>query len=101
MCVEQESKCLYEWFVCGRDGEWKSIFPSSLATYAGIKYAAEHNCPRFDMMGAGTPDEAYGVRDFKARFGGKEVEHGRFLCIIKPLLYGIGVWGVRILKKLK
>ena len=101
VCVEQESKCLYEWFVCGRDGEWKSIFPSSLATYAGIKYAAEHNCPRFDMMGAGTPDEAYGVRDFKARFGGKEVEHGRFLCIIKPLLYGIGVWGVRILKKLK
>ena len=101
VCVEQESTCLYEWFVCGRDGEWKSIFPSSLATYAGIKYAAEHNCPRFDMMGAGTPDEAYGVRDFKARFGGKEVEHGRFLCIIKPLLYGIGVWGVRILKKLK
>ena len=92
---------VYEWFVCGRDGEWKSIFPSSLATYAGIKYAAEHNCPRFDMMGAGTPDEAYGVRDFKARFGGKEVEHGRFLCVTKPVLYRMGVLGVKILKKLK
>ena len=92
---------VYEWFVCGRDGEWKSIFPSSLATYAGIKYAAEHSCPRFDMMGAGTPDEAYGVRDFKARFGGKEVEHGRFLCITKPLLYKIGVLGVKILKAIK
>lgn len=101
VCVEQEGKCVYEWFVCGRDGEWKSIFPSSLATYAGIKYAAEHNCPRFDMMGAGTPDEAYGVRDFKARFGGKEVEHGRFLCITKPLLYKIGVLGVKILKSIK
>ena len=101
ICVAQEGKCLYEWFVCGRDGEWKSIFPSSLATYAGIKYAAEHNCPRFDMMGAGTPDEAYGVRDFKARFGGEEVEHGRFLCITKPLLYKIGVLGVKILKKKK
>jgi hypothetical protein len=92
---------VYEWFVCGRDGEWKSIFPSSLATYAGIKYAAEHGCARFDMMGAGTPNEAYGVRDFKARFGGKEVEHGRFLCITKPLLYRLGVLGVKILKKLK
>lgn len=101
VCVEQEGKCLYEWFVCGRDGEWKSIFPSSLATYAGIKYAAEHGMSRFDMMGAGTPNEAYGVRDFKARFGGKEVEHGRFLCITKPLLYKIGVLGVKILKKLK
>ena len=92
---------VYEWFVCGRDGEWKSIFPSSLATYAGIKYAAEHGCARFDMMGAGKPDEAYGVRDFKARFGGKEVEHGRFLCITKPVLYQIGVLGVKILKSIK
>ena len=101
VCVAQEGKCLYEWFVCGRDGEWKSIFPSSLATYASIMYAAEHGMSRFDMMGAGTPNEAYGVRDFKARFGGKEVEHGRFLCITKPLLYKIGVLGVKILKKLK
>lgn len=101
VCVEQEGKCLYEWFACGRDGEWKTIFPSTLATYSGIRYAAEHNCPRFDMMGAGKPDEAYGVRDFKAKFGGKEVEHGRFLCITKPLLYRIGVLGVNLLKKLK
>ena len=101
VCVAQEGKCLYEWFVCGRDGEWKSIFPSSLATYAGIMYAAEHGMSRFDMMGAGTPNEAYGVRDFKARFGGKEVEHGRFLCITKPLLYKIGVLGVKILKSIK
>ena len=101
VCVEQEGKCLYEWFACGRDGEWKTIFPSTLATYSGIRYAAEHGCARFDMMGAGKPDEAYGVRDFKAKFGGKEVEHGRFLCITKPLLYKIGVLGVKILKTLK
>ena len=101
VCVEQENKCVYEWFACGRDGEWKTIFPSTLATYSGIRYAAEHNCPRFDMMGAGKPDEAYGVRDFKAKFGGKEVEHGRFLCVTKPLLYNIGVLGVKMLKRLK
>ena len=63
--------------------------------------AAEHNMPRFDMMGAGKPDEAYGVRDFKAKFGGKEVEHGRWLAITKPLLYRIGVLGVKILKRFK
>ena len=99
VCVEQEGKCLYEWFACGLDGEWKTIFPSTLATYSGIRYAAEHNCPRFDMMGAGKPDEAYGVRDFKAKFGGAEVEHGRFLCVTKPLLYQIGKLGVAILKR--
>lgn len=101
VCVEQANKCIYEWFVCGEDGVYPHVFPSSYATYAGIKYAAEHGCARFDMMGAGKPDEAYGVRDFKAKFGGKEVEHGRFLCITKPLLYQIGKLGVAILKRRK
>ena len=99
VCVAQEGKCLYEWFACGEDGVYPHVFPSCYATYAGIRYAAEHNMPRFDMMGAGKPDEAYGVRDFKAKFGGKEVEHGRFLCVTKPLLYKIGVLGVKILKR--
>ena len=101
ICVAQQGKCLYEWFACGEDGVYPHVFPSCYATYAGIKYAAEYGMPRFDMMGAGKPDEAYGVRDFKAKFGGKEVEHGRFLCITKPLLYKIGALGVKILKKMK
>lgn len=99
VCVVLPNKCIYEWFVCGRDGDWKSIFPSSLATYAGIRYAAEHGCSRFDMMGAGKPNETYGVRDFKARFGGELVEHGRYLCVRKPLLYWIGKIGVQWLKR--
>ena len=101
VCVAQEGKCLYEWFACGEDGVYPHVFPSCYATYAGIRYAAEHGMPRFDMMGAGKPDEAYGVREFKAKFGGKEVEHGRFVCITKPLLYKIGVFGVKLLKKRK
>ena len=89
-CVGMPDTSVYEWFVCGKDGQYKNIYPSALATYAGLKYAAEHNYPRFDLMGAGKPDEAYGVRDFKARFGGKEVENGRFLYINKRRLYCIG-----------
>ena len=62
-------------------------------------YVVVHGCNRFDMMGAGKPDEAYGVRDFKARFGGEQVEYGRFLYIRKSLLYWIGKLGVKFLKK--
>lgn len=97
VCVAQEGRCLYEWFVAGRDGEWKSIFPSSVATYAGIRNAAENGMLRFDMMGAGKPGDAYGVRDFKARFGGELVEHGRYKCICKPLRYKCGELGVKLL----
>ncbi len=101
VCVALDGKCLYEWFACGEDGVYPHVFPSCFATYSGIRYAAEHHLPRFDMMGAGKPDEAYGVRDFKAKFGGEMVEHGRYLYIVEPMLYHIGTIGVKILKKLK
>ena len=99
VCVVLPNRAVYEWFVCGVDGVYEHIFPSSYATYLGIRYAAENGCQIFDMMGAGKPEEAYGVRDFKARFGGEQVEHGRFLCVRKPLLYWLGKLGVKLLKK--
>ena len=93
---------VYEWFACGENGIGKSIFPSTLSTYAGISYAAGQGYKRFDMMGAGAPgDGGYGVRDFKAKFGGKLVEYGRFKCVLNPLLYRIGMLGVKILKGIK
>ena len=99
VCMILPGKALYEWFACGIDGVYPHIYPSTYATYLGIKYAAENGCKIFDMMGAGKPDEAYGVRDFKAKFGGEMVEHGRYLCIRKPLLYNLGKLGVKLLKK--
>ena len=51
------------------------------------------------MMGAGKPDDDYVVRDFKAKFGGQLVEHGRFLHVLNPLFYNIGKIGVKLLKK--
>ena len=99
VCVELPNRALYEWFACGEDGVYDHIYPSCYATYLGIKYAAESGCQIFDMMGAGKPEEADGVRDFKAKFGGELVEHGRFLCVRKPLLYWIGKTGVKLLKR--
>ena len=92
---------VYEWFECGMNAQYKEQYPSVCATYAGMCYAAENGMARYDMMGAGEPGVPYGVRDFKAEFGGKMVEHGRFEYICKPLLYKIGTIVVGILKKLK
>lgn len=101
VCVGLQGKALYEMYACGKDGVHKTIFPSELATFAGLQYAVDHGCPCFDMMGAGRPDDGgYGVRDFKLKFGGKLVEHGRYKYISNPLLYKIGTIGVKLLKKL-
>ena len=92
---------LYEMYACGEDGVHKTIFPSEVATFSGLQYAAENGYPEFDMMGAGKPDDGgYGVRDFKLKFGGELLELGRYNYVSKPLLFQIGKLGVKILKKL-
>lgn len=99
VCVGLPDGSLYEWFACGKDGVYKNIHASTLATFAGIEYAYTHGFPIFDMMGAGKPDKDYGVREFKSKFGGEFVENGRFIFIQKPLLFRIGKLGVKLIKK--
>ena len=99
MCPILKSKAIYEWYVCGLDEDYRELYPSVVATHAAIEYAKQNAIPLFDFMGAGEPDIPYGVRDFKAEFGGELVEHGRFLCVRKPLLYKIGKLGVKYLKR--
>ena len=101
MCPIFAGKAIYEWYVCGLDEEYKEQYPSVMATYAAIEYARQNGLPVFDFMGAGVPDKTYGVRDFKMEFGGEVVEYGRYLHIRKPLMYKIGKWGVKMLKKIK
>ena len=105
VCAVLPDRIIYEWFVCGLDGETKNVYPSTLATWAAIEFASTNGYGCFDMMGAGKPDAGYGVREFKSKFGGKLVENGRFLRISNPFLYRIGKMAVSIMrsnhKKLK
>ncbi|MBR5327701.1 MAG: GNAT family N-acetyltransferase [Paludibacteraceae bacterium] len=98
-CVCLPGKAVYEWYACGLDNCRDDIRPLSVAIWGEMQYAAENGYPLFDFMGAGTSDQPYGVRDFKAEFGGELVENGRFLCVRKPLLYWIGKMGVKWLKR--
>ena len=92
---------IFEWYICGLDGEFKNIYPSVLATWAPIQYALNNNLKYFDFFGAGAPNRDYGVREFKSKFGGDLVENGRFEKIHKPLYYKIGQVGLKILGWIK
>ena len=98
MCPLLEGKALYEFYICGLDELYPELYPSVMATWYAMEYASENDIPVFDFMGAGKPGEQYGVRDFKERFGGEKVEFGRFVRINKPLLYGIGKSGLKVIK---
>ncbi len=99
LMFETDEECVYEWYVCGLDTTYERQYPSVIATYAGMEYANAQGKRRCDLMGAGEPGVPYGVRDFKAEFGGELVEHGRWLYVVKPWLYKMGELGVRWLRR--
>ena len=101
MCPIYPNKTIYEFYVCGLDQEYKDQYPSVMATWAAIEYANQNNILMFDFMGAGQPKEDYGVREFKKRFGGQEVEYGRYIHVLNPALYIIGKIGLKIISILK
>jgi lipid II:glycine glycyltransferase (peptidoglycan interpeptide bridge formation enzyme) len=101
MCPVFADQTIYEWYIAGEDGKHDGVYPSILATWASIDYAINNNLKQFDFLGAGKPDEGYGVRDFKSTFGGELVSYGRFNRINNRLLYFIGKTGLNLLNQLK
>lgn len=89
VCVG-EQPVLYEWYVVGE----------AYSTFAGIKYACDNGYQWYDMMGAGVPGRPYGVRDFKARFGGEQKEYGRFIKVNKSIRYNIGKIGLWCMQRI-
>ena len=94
-CTLLPGRVMHEWYVCGLDNEYRpqNIYPSVLATWAGVRQAARLHIPVFDFMGLGQPGIPYGVRDFKARFGGQWVNHGRYVRKNNRWLYAIASAG--------
>lgn len=96
-CVEDKNT-IYEWFVCGNKEAYNHLYPSVAVTYAAIEYATKNGFRKFDFMGAGKLNENYGVREFKEKFGGNQMEFGRFVSVNNKLLYSIGKTVIRILQ---
>jgi len=85
-----------ELYVVGLDQEFPNLYPSVVATWAAMDYGQRMGLQHFDFMGLGKPDVAYGVRDFKLRFGGSQVNYGRFAKRNYKLLYGLAEIGYNL-----
>lgn len=103
MSPYSSGKSVFEWYVCGLDAEFRErgIYPSVLATWAVIEFAGKSGCRTFDFMGVGKPDEPYGVRDFKMKFGGRQVNFGRYIRINNRFKYAIAELGYNFLTWMK
>lgn len=76
--------------------EFSAHRPADLLVWHALKLGATSGCRLFDFGGGGRPDEEYGVRDFKAKFGGELVDLGRNTCVHAPLRLRIAVAGYEL-----
>ena len=89
----------YGWYG-GMDRGFSAYVPNEILTWNVLEWAAQRGCRMYDFGGAGKPDEEYGVRDFKAKFGGELVSYGRNVCVHAPLLLGASKMGYSLFRRL-
>jgi lipid II:glycine glycyltransferase (peptidoglycan interpeptide bridge formation enzyme) len=71
---------IYGWYG-GSDRAYSSYIPNDLLTWHVLEWGASNGYRVYDFGGAGKPDEPYGVRTFKAKYGGELVNYGRYVCV--------------------
>lgn len=72
------------WYV-GADRSFSAFSPGELLVWHTLQWGKEHGFQTFDFGGGGKPDQYYGPREFKSRFGGVQVNYGRDRCVHAPM----------------
>ena len=91
---------IYDWYA-GADDNYRNYYPNDVLPYSILLWGKDNGYRYFDFGGAGRPDVPYGVREHKLKFGGELVEFGRYSHVSNSLLYSLGSWGIKIMKRLK
>lgn len=95
-------KTIYAYFIgISKDPKLTNLRPVDLFYWEVLKYGATNGCEKFDWMGAGKPDEEYGVREFKLQYGGTLLEMGRYQKNHNKTLYSLGLFGLKLIKSIK
>lgn len=79
--------------------EFSSYRASDYLVWYALEFGRTNGYHTFDFGGGGKPDEEYGVRDFKAKFGGNLVSYGRNVCVHAPLRMRVTEFGYQLLRR--
>jgi hypothetical protein len=90
---------IYGWYG-GSDRAYSRYLPNEMLMWHVLEWGASNGYHVYDFGGAGKPDEEYGVRDFKAKFGGELVNFGRNTCEHAPHLLRLSRSGYSLYRKL-
>jgi lipid II:glycine glycyltransferase (peptidoglycan interpeptide bridge formation enzyme) len=89
---------IYGWYG-GSDREYSDYLPNEMLIWHILEWGANNGYHLYDFGGAGKPDEEYGVRDFKAKFGGDLVNYGRNTYVHNPTLLKLSRQGYEVYRR--
>lgn len=89
---------IFDWY-SGASRDALKLRPNDVLPWHAIEWGCNNKLDIFDFGGAGKPDEEYGVRVFKRRFGGDEINHGRYNKIHSGIKKSIATMGFAIYQK--
>lgn len=91
---------IYDWYAAA-EPDSLSARPNELLVWAAIREGINLNLTTFDFGGAGKPEEEYGVREFKEKFGGQRVDFGRYILENRPIVTAVARKFMKIAMKFK
>lgn len=91
---------VYNWFAGSYERFYKK-YPNDLLPWKVFLWGKENGFSTFDWGGAGKPGVEYGVRDYKAKFGGEFVNYGRYEKIHNKSVFKIVSIGFKTLRYIR
>ena len=90
---------VYGWY-SGIERAHSKYIPGEMLMWQVLSWGAQNGYKTYDFGGAGKPSETYGVRDFKAKFGGELVNFGRNTLVHSPNILRISEIGYQLYRKI-
>ena len=90
---------IYDWYA-GASLDYLSLYVNEALVWHILKEGANNSYHTFNFGGAGKPNEEYGVREFKRRFGGEMVNFGRYTKVYSPIRMKIAEKGFEVYRRM-
>jgi serine/alanine adding enzyme len=98
LCLLLYKGVIYYWYT-GTLREYAAYRAGDLLVWHTLEYGSQNGYRLLDFGGGGKPGEPYGVRDFKAKFGGDLVNYGRNICVHAPTKLKVSQAGYSLLRR--
>ncbi len=89
---------IFVWYM-GFDKAMHDFYPNDAITWTSLQWGSEHGFSTFDWGGAGRPNQPYGPRNFKAKYGGRLVNYGRATYVHRPFALALSRIGYAVYRR--